>query len=385
MQMTTETWSITTPEIFEQIGRAIRSDRSVAIATVIGVDGAAYRRPGAKAVIGPDETYGGVTAGCLEGPLRTIATDVVESGSARTVTYDLTEDDGWGLGLGCNGVIDILVEPVDDSWQPVVDAYTNREACSLVTAVESSDPSIPIGSRIVIDEQGSQINELRNHGRVSLPASIIDDVGIRAQTCSNEGCVDRVSVSTEQGDLVLVVDGIEPPRRLVVFGSQPDVHPVIQLATQVGLRVTVASPRGGRANEDAFPSANHVQAIHPTDLADLGLDERTAVVIMSHNFIDDRLALESALETKTPYIGLMGPRKRFEEMRSALESDGVELSVSDQDRLATPVGLDLGGDEPMEIALSIVSEVVAVGNDRAGGQLTNQTGPIHDRQPASGR
>ncbi|KYH24734.1 XdhC and CoxI family protein [Halalkalicoccus paucihalophilus] len=146
MQIATEPWSATTPEIFKRIGRAIGADRSLAIATVIGVDGAAYRRPGAKAVIGPDDTYGGVTAGCLEEPLRMIASDVVESGSARTVTYDLTEDDGWGLGLGCNGVIDILVEPIDGSWQPVVDTYTDGEACSLVTAVESSDPSIPVGA-----------------------------------------------------------------------------------------------------------------------------------------------------------------------------------------------------------------------------------------------
>lgn len=385
MQMTTETWSTTAPEIFERIGRAIGADRSLAIATVIGVDGSAYRRPGAKAVIGPDETYGGVTAGCLEGPLRTIATEVVESGSGRTVTYDLTEDDGWGLGLGCNGVIDILVEPADGSWQPVIDTYTNGEACSLVTAVESSDPSIPVGARAVVDDRGSRADDPHEHDRASLPAPMIDNVAARAQACASEGSIDHVPVPTDRGEIVLAIDGIEPPRQLVVFGSQPDVRPITHLATQVGLRVTVASPRGGRANKDTFPSASRVKAIHPTDLADLGLDERTPVVIMSHNFVDDRLALETALETKTPYIGLMGPRKRFEEMRSALESDGVELSVSDQNRIATPVGLDLGGDEPMEIALSIVSEVVAVGNDRNGGQLTNQTGPIHDRQPASVR
>lgn len=383
MQMPTETWSTTKPEIFERIGRAIETDRSLAVATVINVDGAAYRRSGAKAVISPAETYGGITAGCLEGPLRTIATDVIESRSVRTATYDLTENDEWGFGLGCNGVIDVLMEPIDDSWKPVVDAYTNGEACSLVTVVESSDPSISVGARAVIDGQGSRADDAGEHGRAALPTSVVEDIETRARTCANEGSVDRVTVSTERGTLVLVIDGVEPPRRLVVFGSQPDVHPVTRLATQVGLQVTVASARGGRANEDVFPSASHVQAVHPTELADLGLDERTAVVIMSHNFLDDRLALEAALETETPYIGLMGPRKRFEELRSALETDGVELSASDRERIATPVGLDLGGDEPMEIALSIVSEVVAVGNDRSGDRLTNRTGPIHDREPVS--
>lgn len=383
MHTATDSWSITTPEIFDRIGQAISNGDSLAVATIVDVEGAAYRRPGAKMVIEPDGTsHGGITAGCLEDPLQAVANDVLESGSATVVTYDLTDDDGWGLGLGCNGVIDVLIEPVDDSWQRAVNVYADRRACSLVTAVESEDPSIPVGARTIIGD-GESEDESHAHSRASLPASVVDDIETRARDCAVEGDLDRVPVSTETGEVVLVVDGVEPPRRLVVFGSQPDVRPVTRLATRVGLRVTVATARGGRANSDAFPAAERVLAIHPTDLSDLEIDERTCVVLMSHNFVDDRLALEAALETETPYIGLMGPRKRFEQIQSALEEDGVDLSASDRERVATPVGLDLGGGEPMEIALSIVSEVIAVGNGRDGGRLVNRAGPIHDRQPIS--
>ncbi len=101
---------------------------------------------------------------------------------------------------------------------------------------------------------------------------------------------------------------------------------------------------------------------------------------MSHNFVEDRLALESLLDdSEVPYIGLMGPRKRFEEMRAEFEEEGTQLSRDDLERIATPVGLDLGGGEPVEIAMSIVSEVLAESNDRQGGRLRDSEGTIHPR------
>lgn len=387
MHTAADPWSTTTPELFERIRRAVDEGHPLAVATVVDVESAAYRRPGGKMLIGPDgATYGGITAGCLEEPLREVAGDVLESGAATVVTYDLTEDDGWGLGIGCNGVIDVLVEPVDGSWRRAVDAYANREACSLVTAVESTDPSVPVGARVTVESgSGSDDQPVDDwtHDRASLPPSVVDDVEARALACATTGDVDRVTVPTDAGEVALAIDGIEPPHRLVVFGSQPDVRPVTRLAARVGLRVTVATARGARATDDAFPAADRVLSVHPSELSEVGFDERTSLVIMSHNFVDDRLALEAALGTRVPYIGLMGPRKRFEEIRAALENEGVRLSADDRDRIATPVGLDLGGGEPMEIALSIVSEVVAVGNGRDGGRLVNRTGPVHERRSVS--
>ncbi|ELY59613.1 XdhC family protein [Natronococcus jeotgali] len=379
--MAADSWSTTTSEVYQQIEQALAANSQFAVATIVDVEGTAYRRPGAKMVIESDGTsHGGITAGCLHDPLQKDANAVLESGSSTIVTYDLTNDDTWGLGLGCNGVIDVLIEPVDDSWQQVVDARANREACSLVTAIESDDPSIPVGARAVINERGSRANDRRIRERTPLPNSVIADIEADARTCATEGSTDRISVSTEAGEIVLVVDGIEPSQRLVVFGSQPDVHPVVRFAARVGLEVTVVTARGGRADDEMFPTADRVLAAHPSNLSDAGIDGRTSVLIMSHNFVDDRLALEAALDTEAPYIGLMGPRKRFEQLQSDLEEEGVELSKRDHERIATPVGLDLGSDAPVEIALSVVSEIIAVSNGRDGRRLVGQAGPIHDRQ-----
>lgn len=386
MHRATDSWSTTTVDLFERIGRAIEDDTPLAVATIVDVEGAAYRRPGAKMAIEPGGTsYGGITPGCLHDPLQSVASDVLRTGSPTVVTYDLTNDDGWGLGLGCNGVIDVLVEPVDDSWRQAVDVCANRRACSLVTAIESSDPSVPVGARVSVGERASAGDEIRSGDRTSLPDSVVDGIEDRAWACATDGRLERHTMSTEDGEIELVIDGIEPPHRLVVFGSQPDVRPVTRLGAQVGLRVTVATARGGRANDDAFPAAERVLSVHPTELDDAGLDDRTSVIVMSHNFVDDRLALEAALETDVPYIGLMGPRKRFEEIAAALRADGTTLSEHDRERIATPVGLDLGADEPAEVALSIVSEVVAVGNGRAGGRLVDRAGPIHERRSSSPR
>jgi len=187
-----------------------------------------------------------------------------------------------------------------------------------------------------------------------------------------------VTVTTRDGSVDVFVDGIDPIDRLLIFGGQPDTRPVSRLAREVGLHVTVATARGGQADLDRFPNADRVVATHPTDLEEL-VDDRTSVVLMSHNLLDDRLALEALLETEVPFIGLMGPRDRFQRIREGLEDDGVTLSAADRDRIATPVGLDLGGGETVEIALSIVGEVVAASNGRDGGRLRDREGPIHDR------
>lgn len=105
---------------------------------------------------------------------------------------------------------------------------------------------------------------------------------------------------------------------------------------------------------------------------------------MSHNFVDDRLAVEALLETGVPYIGVMGPRKRFEEMRAEIAERGDPLSADDLEAVSTPVGFDIGGEDPMQVVLSVVSEVPAVHNGRSGGRLSRQAGPIHSRPGTAG-
>ena len=375
-------WGATTLELFERLATALADGDAaeLAVATVVAVDGSAYRRPGAKMLVDADgTTLGGITAGCLEGPLVDVAADVLAAGEPRIETFDLTDDgDGWGLGLGCEGIVDVLVEPVDECWREPVAAYHDGDPRTLVTALDGAETALGedlAGARSVVRPDGTVVE---CNGRAEVPAEILDRVADHARARAEDGSWSRHTVSTADGDVELLVDGVRPADRLLVFGGQPDVRPVTRLAREVGFHVTVATARGAQAEESAFPRADRVVATHPTDLGDV-VDERTHVVVMSHNFVDDRLALKALLETDAPYIGLMGPRERFRRLRDDLRDEGVTLSATDRERIASPVGLDLGGGEPVEIALSVVSEALAASNGRAGGRLRDREGPIHDR------
>ncbi|WP_336037916.1 XdhC family protein [Halobacterium yunchengense] len=371
-------WSVTDRDLHDALRSLREAGASAAVATVVGVEGSAYRRPGAKLVAPEgDDALGAITAGCLEGPVADLAADARETGARTVETFDLMDDDEWGLGLGCNGVIDVLVEPLDDSVDPLLDALADGEPAALLTVVGSDDPDVPVGARAVFDGR----DFLTGEDRAALPADARSDLRDAAANARDAGANASLEVARDAGDLTVFVDGVEPAPELLLFGAQNDVHAVARFGAQAGFRVTVASPRGGRASRESFPHADRVEATHPDDVADLVVDdERTYAVLLSHNLVDDRLALESLLDdTAVGYVGLMGPRKRFEDLREDANADGRTFSPADLDRVSTPVGLDLGDGGPTGIALSVVAEAVAVANGASGGRLAEQSGPIHAR------
>jgi xanthine dehydrogenase accessory factor len=370
-ESTADPWSATALDVQRRLSSLRESGEPGAVATVVDVEGSAYRRPGAKMVLTPEGDHlGGITAGCLEGPVVDLAGRVFESGEPVSETFDLMDDDEWGLGLGCNGVIDVLVEPVDDSWDPVLDALDAGESVATVTAV---DGDAPLGARAVVETDGSVTTP---SDRAGLPDAVVEAIRDEAVDCAKTGTWIARTVTTDEGDVTVFVDGVEPAPEMLVFGGQPDTGPVSNLARHVGFAVTVATARGGHADPERFPAADEVMSLRPADLGEHA-DERTAVVLMSHNKLDDELALASVLESDAPYVGLMGPRERFEQIREELAADGVELTEEQLARVATPVGLDVGGGEPVQIALSIVSEALAVLNGRDGGRLRDREGAIH--------
>jgi xanthine dehydrogenase accessory factor len=255
------------------------SGKSVVLATVVSVTGSSYGGIGAQMVIGVDGTSVGiVSGGCLETDLALHAQEVHESGIPRTVTYDTRGDDeaAWGLGLGCNGLMDLLIEPLD-------------AARALRVAVD-----------IASDLERSAV-------------------------------------------------------RFVVCGSGPDAVPLVRFAIELDWSVTVVDHRGLN-HADRFPGAVVV-----ANLADVELTNRTAAVVMSHHFERDREYVRELLASPAAYIGVMGPRQRFERMNHP-----------DDPRLYAPVGLDIGGRSPDAIALSIITEVASVMNARSGGHLRDQ-------------
>lgn len=371
-------WSVTDRDLHDTLRSLREADETAAVATVVGVEGSAYRRPGAKLVApAGEDALGAITAGCLEGPVAALAADARANGTATVETFDLMDDEAWGLGLGCNGVIDVLVEPLDDSVDPLLAALAARESAAVLTVVASEDDEVPVGARTVVASDGA--SEPSDRG--ALPADALASLRDAARNARDAGSNATLTVERPQGDLQVFVDGVEPSPELLLFGAQNDVHAVARFGSQAGFHVTVVSPRGARAAAADFPHAHRVVCEHPDDVASAVVDDqRTYAVLLSHNLVDDRLALEALLDdTDVPYVGLMGPRKRFDDLREDAQADGRTFTQAALDRVSTPVGLDLGDGSPTGIALSVVSEAVAVANGADGGRLSEQSGPIHAR------
>lgn len=381
--MTESTWSVPETEVFAAAHEALDTGRSAALATVVDVRGNAYRPPGAKMVIPEDGGgIGSVTAGCLEEDVRSLAADVLAADEPRVETFDLMgDDDVWGLGVGCNGVINVLIEPLSEEFRPILSAFKDGETIAACTVLETTgdDTAVQSGDRAYYDETGS--TRLSGEwpdwltGALREPADSVTAHGA-AETVTIEAGADGTKTAT------VFIDGITPPPELFVFGTGHDVAPVCELAKNVDFRVTVVGFRGASTNEERFPAADRVLSTSPGRLQDeLTFDENTYAVVMTHNFVDDRLTVEALLPTAVQYIGLMGPRERFEEMQTTVaeESQDEGLSAENLHKLYTPVGLDLGGGTPYQIAHSIVSELLVVHNDRTPRHLKTREGHIHER------
>ncbi|WP_434530194.1 XdhC family protein (plasmid) [Haloarcula sp. NS06] len=372
-------WGAPETDVIESAHQYLRHDSSAMLATIVGVEGSAYRRPGAKMVIPPEgDSVGSITADCLEDEVTALARDVLADGTARIETYDLRGDgDVWGLGVGCNGVIDVLLEPIEPHYQTVTDAVAAGNSVAVCTVVESENTAVPLGTRAYyLHDDGW------NHSD-QWPDELLPEISDTATQSARDGNARTITVRTGAGEVEIFLDGIAPPPELVVLGTGRDIRPVTELGKRNGFRVIVIGFRGATATSERFPHADAIRSTSPDSLREVhDFDTDTYVVVMTHNFIDDRLALNELLKTQSSYIGLMGPRERFEEMRSAFAEEGRTFRKDELERVFTPAGLNLGSETPYQIAHSIIAELLAIHNDRCPRHLTNQNGPIHDRTDA---
>jgi len=332
-------WQETT-SIFLELARLGAEGQTAALATLVWVEGSSYRRPGAKLLIhGDGGLTGNVSGGCLEADLRERGQRVMQTGVPESVHYETGEDDDvlWGLGLGCNGKVDLFV-------QPCVPGLWKAHVANVLKRLEGDGP---FALRTVIEGP---------------------DVG----TC--EVLSDSVSPQTtigEDGDRVVFVEWLEPPCDLMVIGAGDDAVPLVAMAEQVGFRVTVVDHRRAYLAEERFPGARQLVCRRPEDgLGDLPANDRTFVVIMNHAIQLDREWAKAYAGTDVPYIGLLGPKSRRDEILK-------EISPEARSRCYGPVGLDVGAEGEAQIALSIIAEVLAVAGAHNGGHLRERGASIH--------
>jgi len=370
-------WSSSESTVLAHAQTCLSSDREAVLATIVDVEGSAYRRPGAKMLISGDgDSVGRISAGCLEDEVFDLASDVLAAGTPRLETFDLMEDDIWGLGIGCNGVITILLEPLSARHTSLIQAHETREPALVASILQSDSDDVTSWRQAdYTPEQGMSPVDEKN----PLPEWLLSSIERQAAKLFGTRKADTIDLRRPDGEVSVFLDGIAPPPRLVVVGTNHDVKPVVELANNADLHTTVVGYRGATATTERFPNADDVYSTSPAQISDaIDIDDRTYFAVMTHNFIDDRITVGQLADSPTQYIGLMGPRERFEQMLDAYDADS-KPTPSNLRKVYTPIGLNLGGGAPYQIALSIVSEVLAVHNNRDPKHLHQREGPIHDR------
>jgi xanthine/CO dehydrogenase XdhC/CoxF family maturation factor len=324
-----------TERILDRLLLAASQGRPSALAVVVRILGSAYRRPGARLLIERDgATLGGVSGGCLEADVRQVALDALSSGECRLLHYETGSDDTkvWGLGLGCNGSVDVFV-------QPVVTDVARAFWGGVRRRLQGDEP---FSLSLVVDGPGA--------GRAAIA-----------------GDVDGPAL----GPGGLFTEQFVPPPRLVICGAGDDALALSAAATAVGLRVVLVDHRPAFLAGERFPEARARHLLRPDDdLSALRLDRESLAVVMTHSFRHDREWVRRLLASDVPYIGLLGPRARAQRILS-------EVGGARRERVYGPVGLDLGADGPEQVALSIVAEILAVCASREPRHLREKEEAVH--------
>jgi xanthine dehydrogenase accessory factor len=343
--------------------------RAMALGVLIDTAGSTYRKPGALILIAADGEYAGlISGGCLEGDLREHAHRVLDAGAARRIRYDLrgSEDALWGLGLGCEGAMEILLLRVgaQEGWQPLqhlAQALHAHSHTAVALVTESARSGLSIGHSILPEARSAA-------AAGGLPAAL-------AQAAAH-GAVSW----WQEADLRLFILPLQLPPRVLLLGAGPDAVPVVDIAARLGWKVTLCDHRPAYAVPGHFPAAERVLLLDPATLGALPeLNGYDAAVVMSHHLGSDLAYLQALAGSTLPYIGLLGPAVRRERLLQELGPAAQRL----QRRLHAPVGLPLGGRSPEAIALAIVAELQgflygAARSVAAAPAAGASTGPVSD-------
>lgn len=364
--------------ILEAYQQIVFNTHKAALATVVRVEGSSYRRTGARMLVSDTgEFVGGISGGCLEGDALKRARLAMAQNKATIVTYDTSDDDPYqiGVGLGCNGIIDVLLKPLDNTnpdnpVQILSQCADTRKRNVLLTftKVKGNQPLVNLGDTFLFNTpayftENFPISEI-------LPTLITD-----AETCLSIGKSQSNTYQTENGEVQIFLEVLLPAIHLLVYGGNYDIYPMVKLAKEIGWKVSVVcNPL--KVQKKLFDWADAV--IEKEKGTVVSIDEYTVALLMAHDYNTDFNNLQYLLATKIPYIGLLGPKKRSEKMYKALAEEGKAISESDYARIASPVGLDIGASTPEEIAISIIAEIKTVFSKRSGERLKFRDKPIYE-------
>ncbi|MFM7856806.1 MAG: XdhC family protein [Flammeovirgaceae bacterium] len=348
--------------------------RLAAIATVVKVRGSSYRSPGARMYITDDGKWvGSISGGCLEGDALRKARKVMADKQALTATYDTREESNQNLGisLGCNGLIDVLFEPitgVENTISIFEKCINANEPVAIATIISGSGT----GEKLLIQKE-TITSTFSDQGL----AEYVKPALLQVFT-SKKSAAQLFHTGSETIEVFLEL--IQPSISVILFGGGFDARPVSQLAKTLGWEVQVTDECVAHIAPIFFPQADKLSLCQREFIdRDFNITAYTACVLMSHNYEYDRDVLKKIIRSKAPYIGILGPRKRFDKMLAEFKKEGIELTPEQMQRIHSPIGLDIGAEAADEIAVSIIGEIQSKFSNRPGGFLKYNKGPIHQR------
>jgi len=328
-----------------------KAGQPAALATVVRTWGSAPRRPGAKMAISQaGEMAGSVSGGCVEAAVVEEALRTLQSGGRTLLHFEVQDEAAWEVGLTCGGKLDVFVEPVESGdavFQALGEAIDRAEPEVRVVVVRG--PEHMLGQSALIRPDGKVLG--------ALDPSLAEGLRVHLKDRAAPGLAETWVHIHRGGEVEVFLDPVLPPATLVIVGAVHIAMALARLAKVLGFRVVVIDPRRRFATSERFPEADALLTKWPDEgLRVAGLNPSTAVAVLSHDPKLDDPALLAALRSPAGYVGALGSRRTHARRRSRLLETG--LTEVELERLHAPIGLDLGGDSPEEIALSILAEVV---------------------------
>ena len=361
---------------------AAAAGKRTALATVVHVEGSSYRRPGARMLVDDEGMVtGAISGGCLEGDALRKSLFAIAQNSSRLVTYDTSDESDMSIGiqLGCEGLIQVLFEPIDikDPKNPIElirTAISVRQYAVLSTLFNLQEKSNPQpGTTCLLLSDGlfkGYTSQSDFHQELK------KDMQDALQSYSSA----FKTYAHESTSITAFIEVLPPPISLVIVGAGNDAVPMMQFSNALGWDVRVVDGRNTHARPERFAAACQVLVSHPEKvLEQLPMDERTVFVMMTHNYNYDKAMLNALLPTVTPYIGMLGPKKKLKRMLDELKQEGMTITDEMLEKVYGPTGLEIGAETPEEIALSIITEIQAVINGVTGGSLKYKETVIHER------
>ncbi len=353
------------------------SSEKSAIAQVVRVEESSYRREGARMLVFESGIFeGGISGGCLEGDALKRSQIAILKEEPSIVTYDTSKDDESqiGVGLGCNGIIDVLISPItskNNTISLLEKCIFSRKSHILVTvtATNKSDENFPLGYTYYYDTEtqtleGCKHSELKN----MLTKDILMVLDTKKSRIYNYS-IGKLEISA-------FIELIPPQFHLVIYGDNYDVYPMIDLAQVLDWEVSLVGNLQ-KLKKDRLDSVKHIYSKDEDKQPQI--DDRTAVILMAHDYKTDTINLKKTLQSPAPYIASLGPKKRFEKMKTDFLNSGTPITEEQLQRIYAPCGLEIGANTPEEIATSIFAEILGVFSNKNGGMLRDKEEPIHDR------